>query len=398
MKNIFLVTLLLTFNSACKNYFFEEDSRTHYININTPVTTQDLSSLLFIEGFTSIQDNNNSFSLRGINKILFADGKLIILSNETDFQDILVFDEKSGVFLNKIGHQSDLKDGYEGLNDIILDGKEIRASVAGKMSFMNYDFSGKLVSTVKNGVFGEELELCEGHDQYIVYNEYNSSEISGLNHLLFYDKKGNLLKKSYPYSKEQDGNGYSFAGFLSKSRDNIWFNPSFCDTVYSVTPHKIVPRYIFEFGQFAMPRSVRAKKLTGWDTDRYTFLGESFVDLDEHLVFNYFEDRRIKLGVYDKQTGNYISFKDSKEDFLKELVQGDIIFPKENNSFALVLRSSRVLYMLKKQLLNLEEIERNYPELAMTLKNITPNSNPIILYLRLKPNSRIQENILTEGR
>jgi len=388
MKHLFSPVLLLLAMvvSSCRTGLLE--TGLVRIPVNRSSTSQQAQDLFKIDGFTALE-TGDAIDLRGISKVLFKDETVVVLNYVGDKQDVWVFDQHTGKVRNKIGSQSNEPNGYEGLNDILLDEDQIRCSVAGKMAFFNYDLGGNLLSKTQSGVFGEEVERASD-GSYVVYNEYNSTKISGLNHILLYDRSGNLTKRLYPYLETQDGNGYAFAGSLTAS-DGIWFNPPFCDTLFEVRKDEMVAQYHFDFGQKAMPENVRQQKMTGWDTERYAFLGEGLAKVGKFLVFEYAEDQKVNLGVFDETTGQFVSFRDLKEDHLFELLQVGDIFPKDQNSFALLLRPSRIQYMLKQKQLNLDAISKEYPDLAQALNLVELSNSPVILYLSFVPGARIDK-------
>jgi 6-bladed beta-propeller len=379
------VLLILTIN-ACSTQFL--DSETTTISINHNKTDQKLTDIISLEGYTALE-SNASIELEGIRKILFKDDKVVVLNYVGDIQELWVFDQHTGKSLLKIGTQNHEPDGYDGLNDIAFDGNDIRCSVAGKMSFMNYDLGGNLRSSISSGVFGEELEQHE-NGGFVVYNEYNSTKVSGLNHLVFYDRSGNITKRTYPYLATQDGNGYQFAGSLTAS-GGLWFNPPFCDTLFEIKGEKVIPRYHFDFGQRAMPESIRQKKLTGWDTHKYSFLNEGLAKIGRFFVFEYSDEQKIKLGIFDEVSNQFASLRDLGHDYLYELVQLGNIFPKDDKTFALVLSPARIKYLVNKGLLDMVELDKRFPALSNTLKTIDNSSNPVILYLGFSPGAGLEE-------
>ncbi len=370
---------------SCVNKFL--DSEAKVIDMNRGVTGLKVSDLVSVQGFT-VLEQNNEIDWRGITKMLFKeDGTVVILNYVGDKQDVWLVDQNTGKALLKVGAQNNEEEGYEGLNDIILDQGDIRFCVAGKMAFKNYDFGGNFRSSIKSGIFGEEMEKTPS-GEYVVYNEFNSTKISGLNHLIFYDKKGNISKRIYPYLSSQDGNGYDFAGSLTTS-NGLWFNPPFCDTVFEIIGYKLQPRYYFDFGQNNMPEQIRQKKLTGWDTQKFSFLSRGFAKIGKFIVFEYYENQKIKLGMFDEMTEQFISFNDAEPDFMLELMRLGDIFPKAQQSFALQIRPSRIKYLLNKNLLDLNALDLNNPGLGASLKNAAQNNVPLIVYISIKPNAQI---------
>ncbi|MBN8680844.1 MAG: 6-bladed beta-propeller [Chitinophagales bacterium] len=378
---VFCFTML----SSCINKFNETEIKKISITQSNPDTKA--SDLFYLQGFTPMEFGAG-LDWRGISKILFKeDGTMIILNYIGDKQDVWLVDQRSGKTLLKIGEQNIDDNGYEGVNDIILDQGEIKFCVAGKMAFMNYDLGGTLRSCVKTGVFGEEMEKTSA-GEYVVYNEYNSTKISGLNHLVFYDKDGNITKRISPYLASQDGNGYDFAGSLTSS-EGLWFNPPFCDTVYEIAGNKLHPRYFFDFGQTAMPDNVKNKKLTGWDTNKFSFLSKGFAKIGRFIIFEFYDNQKVRLGIYDESTEQFVGFGDFRQDYLFELLRLGDIFPKDAQSFALQIRPSRLNYLLSKNLIDLAALEYHNPGLTVALKNSAQNNVPLILYVGINANAQV---------
>lgn len=384
----FGVYFILFLNLSCSRNLFEAESS--LVPVSTSVSGIKISDVLSITGFTALQ-SDPAFRLKGINKMLFSGGDIFILDNGTDFQNIWLVDGKTGRFKGSIGKQGSGQEDYEGLNDIAFDGdNELICSVAGKMSLMRYDKTGNMTGVIKTGVFGEEVEARKAG--FVVYNEYNATDISGLYHLLFYDRDGNLAGRAFPYQKKQDGNGFAFTGFLSGSNSQTWFNPAFSDTVYEISGQNIIPRYVFNFGNAGLPAGLREEKLSGWDAHDYSYLDENFIKTGRFLVFGYFDNRKIKLGIFDESTGKFLGFQDAEKDYLYDLVQVGDIYPGENNAFALVLRPSRIVYLLKNHLLDLDALRIKQPDLAAALEKVTLQSNPVVLYLAFNPGAQIDDH------
>lgn len=369
---------------SCTNKLISPDEK--IVQIKRYETQQKLSDLAHIQGFTAFPANTE-IDLRNINKLLFKDGKVIVLNFTGDAQDLWVFDEKTGQMLHRIGRQTNEPEGYDGMNDVMLKGSDLCISAAGKMAFMQYGMDGAFQSSLKSGIFGEEIELTN-QGEIVAYNEFNATEISGLNHLVFYDKNGNVVKRMYPYLKAQDGNGFAFAGSLTAS-NGLWFNPPFSDTVFEISGRKLYPQFIFDFGEKAMPMNVRNQKLDGWDTDNYSYLSESMVKVGNFLVFKYHDEHKLKLGIFDEISGRFAAFRDMQPDGLHELFQLGDLYPKDEYTFALLLRPNRIQYLQRKNMIDMNILRLQYPELAMALSNYSAESGPIALYIRLKPETRL---------
>jgi hypothetical protein len=388
--NFFSLALLLVSANSCKNDLENSYSAPLKVSVDKSGINQTLSDLFMLDGFTCIE-SNKAKEIRGIEDVVFTEGKIFILDNLSDFQNIWSFNER-GDFLGTIGQQSEsMPEGYGGLNDFCLSssGHEILGLDAGKLSFKHYDLSGTLLKNLPNGVYGENIEAT-ADGGYIVYNEYGASDVSKHFHLLFFDKSGNLVKRLFPYNEELEGMAFNFSGFIGKSSNTVWFSPPFCDTIYSVSPKGIIPEYFFDFGQSAIPSQLREHKIDGWDVDNYAYITSTFIKMGKFSVFKYFADQRSVFGVFDSNTGNFMSFNDAKKDAYTELLKVGKLFQKDDNSLAFVLESKRIKYLSDRNLLDTPYFESNFPELLKAIKTVNNNNGgTLILYLKMKPEANI---------
>ncbi|MBK7938399.1 MAG: 6-bladed beta-propeller [Lewinellaceae bacterium] len=389
MKTVQVLLFISTTIAAagCKNTnsMLDDGLREIQVFSSSPYTIR-ASELFDLEGFVTLAPSESA-PLRSIRKAVFSNGKIIILDNRTDFQNLYVFDEKTGIFLNKIGHQSESQGGYNELYDIVPEpGKNnITGLVAGKMAFMTYDLSGNLLSTLPNGMYGQQMAILPDGG-YVVYNEFGATDISGKYHLVYYDNKGNLIKRALPYPESSDGWGYEYTGFLTSAGHQIWFNPPFSDTVFSLSKNRITPVYVLDFKGKEVPVELRKKKLTGWDTDNNAFLYEGFVTTGQYAVFHIFDEQKTSLCVFDNLSGNFYNARNFREDdWLYPLVQVGDVFQKSETSFALVLEPRRIRHMMANNKINMEELGRRHPDLAQTLADKDSENKYILLYFSTRP-------------
>jgi hypothetical protein len=383
MKHCILFSLPLALAlSSCDSSFKNEPSIV-VVTVKESSDTQQLSDFLSIDGFTLIE-SSAPHEVRGFDDMLFAEERMFVLDNSTDFQDIWSFD-LNGFFLGKIGHQSEtVVDAYSGLNDISLTPKsnKLCALDAGKTSFKEYDFSGNLQKNLPNGVFGHDMAF-DG-DNYVVYNEFGASDISSNFYLLFFNQKGDLLKRLAPYAKDLNGNGYTFSGFMSQSSNSVWFSPPFCDTIYEVFNSKIEPRYVFDFGGQTIPEAIRQRKIDGWDVHNFSYLTEGFIKLGRFSLIEYFSEQRVNLGLFDDSKGTFLSFSGARKDYLTEILRVGQSFPKNVHSFAFVIKPDRIRYMFNKGLLDIDYFTKNNPSLLGALTKANTNGNTsIVLYISI---------------
>ena len=378
-SSLFLFCAAVILLSACRNDPF--DSKLTTISISAPENDQKLSDWLRLEGFTRLQasDMQGIERLRGVSKVLFANGKIIILDHDTDFKNVWFFDANTGARLGKMTRANDAVPG--GLQDIaLLPNDELCTLEPQERSFRRYGSDGQYHASLANGVVGDRL-LCRPNGDYVVYNEYCATPVSGYHQLLYFDRAGNLTRQAWPYPEALDNSGYLFSGFLSASNQSAWFSPPFCDTVYELVQYKIIPRYVFDFGGNGVPEQLRRSRVSGWDLDAYSYLSEDFIKINDMLLFNYFGNQRVQLGFYNERSKMYLNCRKVAKDGFSELLNG-AVFPKGDNSFAVVLSPARIKYLLEHQLIEQEHLKTLSPELQAALAGIDPAGpiDPMLLY------------------
>lgn len=388
----FCTLCILLYLGSCKTV--PADSAITTVRIENPSSGFYLSDIFSLKGFTALKTENMKGIDRfhGISKLLFSDNKIIVFDNESDFQNIWFFDAVTGELLGKIDHQMYDKE----ISDIDLNKNgEISALVAGKRSFFNYSTEGRLLSTVPNGVIGDKI-VCLEDGARLVYNEYSATDISGYHQLLLFDKKGNLQSRIYPYPPGIDNFAYTLSGFISKSDNTVWFAPPFCDTVYEVAGKKLTPRYTFDFGRDAVPEALRSQKISGWDVHQNAYLSEDFVKTGHFLIFDYFKNQKMNIGLFDEKNMQFYKTKDASKYYLYGLLGYGRLFPKDDHTLAFLLTGPQLKYLFEQNAIDLEATGREHPALYRVLSEVkeTGKSEPLILYLSVKtPTGDVSLNV-----
>jgi hypothetical protein len=369
MKNTFktLPFYCLLLLAACSP--IASDVLVQTISVKKSLNGFHCSDVLQLEQFTLLSQKDNP-QLRGIDKVICRDGQMLVLDNLTDFDNLWLYKAASGKLVRSIGTYGKAAEQYEYINDVCWSGPDgdIVISEPSKTSFLHFNASGQYLKSVRNGVFGEEVAL-DASGNYIVYNEYNATPVSGLKHLLFYDARGNLEHNAYPYAPALDGNGFMFAGSLHAMPQALYFNPPFCDTIFRVVEHQLYPEFVADFGNDAIPYQLRSqKKLEGYDVDGNAFLNEDFFTAPDFTLIGFHQQGKVCKGIFDHHSGAFLNFREAIRDNLYELVIVGKIFPgAAPGAFGVVLTPQRLAYLLQNQLLNLEQLRASAPELAQAL-------------------------------
>lgn len=385
MKNsIILISIILLFvawkkSDAPREYTLVSSSKNQEIKI---------SDMFKLQGFSLLHPTAEIISTRKPRKYLFIpDGSIVALDISSDAQNIWRFDQ-TGKFLNKIGSQGRYgNNAYNGLNNIAYDAKkqEIVCLSAGKKTFMRFSLDGVYKSTTYNGVYGDDLIVASTQPYtYLVYNEYNPSEVSGDYNLLFYNKMGELLERSAPYDPRKNGSGYEMSGFVQQSDNQIWFSKPFCDTIFRIEGIDPVPAFVLNFGD-VKPKMDTKSEMIEQLPNLQAYLGGSFVKIGNYALFDLVMDHRWQTGMLDEKSGKIFRLNETDpNDKLYPFLQIGDIYPKDNQTFAFVITPARLRYLISGNKLDYRYFQDNYPELASVLSNYKDSNAPLILYFGLK--------------
>jgi len=356
------------------------------VPVDRPVQNGAMDPNLKFDGFVTLNSDLNN-PIRSIANLLFIKDKLIVLDNETDFHHIHVFDANSGIYLYNIGkitETNDPRNGIKGISDVAYNptNNEIRILSRGHLSFSDYDLAGNFLRSIPIGAFGDHLAYLSPNE-WVVYNELTSTEITGLNYLLFYNNQGDLLKRSMAYNTNQDNIGYQFTGFLRRSGDNIWFSPPFSDTIFLIENQKASPTYSLQLGANALPVNLRASHVNGNDLLDATYLDEGLFANGRFLVFTFQRSRKMLLGIYDAEQNVFFDSENSdKSKPINQLLRAGKVFTKNSHTFALVLTPYQIQRFMTK--FDRSEWEKLAPGLFDRAEQKIPDDQWYVLYFSFK--------------
>ena len=357
------------------------------IPVNNSTALADWSELLEFKGYVALSTDVTRQVLN-VQKLLFVEDKIVVLDVDTDFEAVRVFDGKTGDYLYDIGKRvktDDPENGFKGIIDMEWnpDRKFLRLLSRGHLCFTDYALDGTYLGSVKIDHFGDDLVYLGGN-KWLMYNEFSSDNPSDSYFLYYYNDQGKITEKKFPYAIKRNGAGYSSAGYLMRSGNNVWFNPTFSDTVYSVAGTKSDARFIADLGPRAVPVARRDSMLFGNELLKYDFLEEGFFSNGRYCVFQCQKSRKISAGIFDGATGRfYESGNLDKTIPFNQLCQGQHVFAKDNETFAIVMP---IRFLIRR----LKNADRSaWEALAPGLYDLvaaTPDDidNPVLFYFKFK--------------
>lgn len=333
-------------------------------------------------GFTVLQKSPD-YQLRSIKKVVFTeDGHLLVLDNQTDFQDVWLFSPE-GTFVRKIGQQGSEEDAYEGLNDVEVRENEITLLAAGRRSLYQYDLQGNLLNKKATGAIGDGV-VRDAAGNFYLYNEHSATEVSGYHYVLVYDSNGNLLNQFLPYGADRENLAYEYTGFITRSGNEILVNPPFGNTVYTITPTSCTPKYQFDFGADNVPEALASQPIRFPDVEQYGFLNEWLAVTGDWMQVEYQHQNRIRHGWVDLSTNQLFNLAELAPDAISKLISRSTVMPKGNGQVAVVLRPEQIAALFQANQVQVEALNTLYPGLGTALEAAAAEAEPVLIYLKEK--------------
>lgn len=195
--------------------------------------------------------SKNDNLIHKINKVREYGDKIAILSRP----DLWLVDQNGNVE-NKIGMLGNGPGEFIELTDFRIDLEEGSIEILdgrGK-KLIKYDMNGEFISEIKH----EAFQLAKGFmrvsdDIYAIYGGTFFVPTFDFGLLYFSKSKNKVVDKFFPIKEKRP-----YAVFLE--RDNFWienedklFSYPFNDTIYKLTPEKLIPKVVIDFGEKSFP-------------------------------------------------------------------------------------------------------------------------------------------------
>jgi hypothetical protein len=219
--------------------------------------SNDLFNSGIIESIQLIELETNEESLIGMpGRILVTENEIFILNNPnigSSQMNILRFGI-DGQFLNSIGQTGKGPGEFMGVNDFFVNkNTEQIELVCSHNQMLLFKVTGEYSGEIKNPnkiPVNSFIKSNEGN--YFIYGGPNNGFD---NHRIYLvDSEGEIINKYL----EQETNLSPIANennFI-QSGNEILFRESFNDTIYRLNNEGIVPYYIFEFGDYSLPKDI----------------------------------------------------------------------------------------------------------------------------------------------
>jgi len=285
----------------------QQPSLTTYISLQEGKTTNFEDCVQDIH-FIPLQTTDSSL-LATIDKAIFYKDRYYLL--DRTYSSLKVFNT-DGSFVGSIGKLGQGPGEFTTLKDFILSPptKRLLLLCNDKRSLLEFDLNGKYIRSIRNDLAASSFDTLGNH--YFYFINQNESPLSKQFDLLVVDTGGKVERRLFNFSNLFHVE-VGFSGFLTKNEEGLLFSCPFADTVFQINNDKIYPKYIYSFGENAMPDSIKSSyDLFLKEGLKYAYLGNSIIENDSFLSFSYFEKANYNIGFYNKSRKNFKKVKTSE--------------------------------------------------------------------------------------
>ncbi|MDR2776413.1 MAG: 6-bladed beta-propeller [Tannerella sp.] len=254
--------------------------------------------------FVKLETTTNSLIGR-ISQILFVDGKIIVVDNEVA-QNILVFAE-SGKFQNQIGTTGGGPMEYSRINCVALHPDNSMIAVNDNTKQLKYyAMDGTFVKSSALPYETDNIEFLT--DKIIVSdcpsgNQINKNEIYKVRFIIS-DISGKVYHSGFEcfYSNNFT---YTTQSPVKKFGNNIFYNPSYSDTIYRADLHGVMPVYVFkmrDIPSLKIDKNINNKILFDHH-EKYPFFNGEWFDLENTVYVTFMASISSweRFALYDKK-------------------------------------------------------------------------------------------------
>lgn len=272
----------------------------------------------------------------------------------------------SGKFIKQIGNEGRGPGEYLGINNIAIDSQNSMVYVASFKQILCFDFSGTLLSAIKQESIPEFITVVGGKlwvvSTSLANKQINNSYLN-ITKLIRYNLQGNsldsiIIKKVILASPAGTINPQSY--FISDlgSIQYIYYpvllpEPITRDTIYEISGNKLIPSIKLDFGDAAKPVNGRKQIYIG-----------NIIETKKYLFAEYSYNKIRTLFCYD-YSGNVRYF--AKQGFTDDFFGTGVIQIKPLNM------ENGTMYFTKDAF-----------ELVGKIEGLSENSNPVIFIVKLK--------------
>lgn len=384
MRLFYLILIfLLTVSCKAKNSFSGVDT-SEMVTI-TVSKTNKISPTELIDKFELVPLKTPDNIIVGEIYGLIVTEDRIIVYDERIADQALLFD-RDGKYISYLGRKGRGPKEYIDLAYITLmpDGNTIALydNYGSKMLF--FDIDGHFTESKPLPFWFSSVEYLDNNN--IVFATYGegrrdpglSSSKYADNLILFTDK--NFQIRGGTYKNRYNEKYYSKTPHIKKFNDIVYMNPSYCDSIYEISPNGLKLKYHLNMDKIG-GKSNFSSAITSDDikemTGQYALFDGNFIEGDTFLIWNVSSPPQSVLEAYYYNKASEKTFL-IQTDYIPERYFADVnlVICKNiyKNQLISVVPAYEIIMLLP------EDLRKNYPE----LKDLTEDSNPVLIFYSLK--------------
>ncbi len=384
MKKNLLLSLTLFIFLSCQALEDSNIENKNLVIINLAASVENASptkkfkDLFNITKTIKLQSDEKSF-IASLTKLILLEDKIIILDKK--YTSAKLFDT-TGRFINDIIKMGQGPGEFTKVFD--MDYNKIDNSLFiysnDDMKLSNFRLNGTLVQEKKVPFFSHYFTSIS-QDSLLFFVNYNSSESNKSNNLILTDADFDIVYRYFPYKRDF---AVSSSGSLIKSNKNIFYNDAFDGNIYQFLNGKLSLKYKIDLGKYNVPLELTQtfSSISKHLLD-YSYFQKVSAKTKDCLMFTFSHDRRSNIGIYYDNSKEIITNKNFTKNDIYHIISAPINVGGDENQF-LTYISPQTLGYLKENPNFFADLESDYPELYIYLKELKDTDNPIILLFRKK--------------
>ena len=315
-----------------------------------------------------------------IGRVMLADqvGDKIFVMDYDRKQGVFVFDN-TGDFLYNIGKPGKGPGEYIKIVGFTFssDMKYIYLAAADQKKVSKYTLGGQFVDDIQFNDWYNDIQILEDQD-YVMVNRKD-----------FYFRLGNLETGNFVDTVKWSTGQMSFGGrLLYRSNEGHYlYSSTFFDTVYSISPKAVYPKYCFDFGPNSCTSSesyTYFKNNMNPNPPGKLFVDDPFLEIGDFFYFGILAEQ--KSGNY----GTSYMVLNNKTNDLFQINEDDILFSRTYDAIGITYNSEFVsvlnpAYSMDAVKIILKNNEFNYPDgLKEKIKQMEIEDNPLLVFYTFK--------------
>jgi hypothetical protein len=294
------ILLVISCTEESERRFYHEHVKTIYVDLNN--VSDELKMSDFFSGISYMPLRTPDGKPIGrIRKILVHDKYLGFYDEAA--KRVWVY-SKNGRYVNNILIPEGRGPGeITHLTDVILCDNDLIHAL-GAFKIVVYNLEGEFIREVNFDFFIYGFTYLEDEELYVGYsgnslNTQISNRHSG-NNLFFFDNNGEIKNSEVPIPEGREQMRFMVSNKFPSYNNIKKFYPHLSDTVYSINPDEVVPRYVLNYQEHSIPEEVFSRR------EQYSRIPHEWVEFREkELIEN---DYVLNL-FYFNETSRFIHFR-----------------------------------------------------------------------------------------